>query len=971
MVDAWRQGLHGGALRMRIDSLRTRAAALRMRRIAPRMRVGARRMPDGVMRVRAAAVRVRTMAARKRIRSAFASEKSTRRCSRRYPVPMRSMPRLLLSLAIALIAVPALAQSDPRQYAPDPQVDYTHLKLEIDMQPEDKAFDAVETLRFTTLGVPLERLELDGVGMTIDSVEGEHVDSFRHDGKRLLVRFKQPLEPRSEHEIVFTYRVENPADGMTFALPDEAYPDRPLMVHTQGQPEQNRNWVICHDYPNEFLTTEMVVTVPDGLKVLANGERLAPGKVGFIPPSGEAATQPDGGMNPTLQGNVWHYRMQKPHVTYLMSLVVGEFDVVRDDDWRGRRIEYWVPPGRAEDAERTFGRTKHMLDFFSDKLGEYPWEAYSQSVVYLFGSGGMENTTVTTMYQDCIVDERAAIGSTLDGLVAHELAHQWFGDHTTCRTWAHLWLNEGFATFLDHAWHEAYHGREEYAYEVFTNMRRNAQSDNAEAKYGLVWPEYEEPGNTFRRGVCNPYGKGSAVIHMLREFTGNDDAFWEALKLFQDRHALSDVETDELRQCFEEVTGKSYDRFFQQWVYRPGSPKLDVTYAWNEEAGTVDLTFRQTQPITENTPAFVHDYPVWCVMENGDVKEFTVKLDAARNNATLATGEEPAMVCLDPNNSMISIVDFKLPMAMTLRQAVDGPTPFSRLRAIERLGGIGNRDTTDALFYVLASDDLHWGLRAEAARSLGRIDSADAREMLQIALDNGGVDHPRARLAAVDALGLYKSEAAASALAEFAEDDESLYVEAAALSGLGNQEATDELVQLLLEKTKDNGHGLRVRSAAVRALADLGREEGLQPAMDFADYGTSFRARGNGFAALATLYPSLEAEQKKEVITFLEGLTDDPMPRFASAAIRTLGDTLDADALPHLRRVADSAAPDDLKETARAAIRQIESGDGEPTLLRQLRDRLEALEGDLEASRAERVEKAREGDATTRPASDE
>ena len=858
---------------------------------------------------------------------------------------MRPKHRLLSFLLVAALAAPALAQTDTRNYAPSPQVDYTHLKLEIDMQPTDKALDAVETLSFTTLGTPLDRLELDGVGMSIESVEGEGVESFRHDGERVLVRFTEPLEPRSEHEIVFKYRVQDPADGMTFALPDEAYPDRPLMVHTQGQPEQNRNWVICHDYPNERMTTEMIVTVPDGLKVLANGERLGEGDDG-----------------------VWHYKMQKPHVSYLMSLVVGEFDVVRDDDWRGRRIEYWVPPGRADDAERTFGRTTNMLDFFSDKLGEYPWEAYSQSVVYLFGSGGMENTTVTTMYQDCILDERAAIGSTLDGLVAHELAHQWFGDHTTCNTWAHLWLNEGFATFLDQAWHEHYHGREEYAYEVFTNMRSVAERDDAEAEYGLAFFGYEQPGDTFRRRVSNPYGKGSAVIHMLREAVGDDDAFWEALRLFQERYALQEVESDQLRQVFEEVTGKSFDRFWQQWVYRAGSPRLDVSYAWNEDAGTVDLTFRQTQPITEDAPAFVHDYPVWCVMENGDVKEFTVKLDAARNNATLATGEEPAMVCLDPNNSMISIVDFKLPRAMTLKAATDGPTPFSRLKAIERIGADGSDDAAGTLALALINSDNHWSQRAEVARSLGRLDSASGEKGLSIAVRTL-VDHPRVRLAIVDAISQYTSSEVVPTLLMFANVDESLYVEAAALSGLGNQEATDEIVQLLLEKTKDDGHGLRVRSAAVGALAQLGREEGLQPAMDLADYGTSFRARGGGFSALATLYPSLDAEQQTQVVEFLQGLTDDPMPRFASTAIRTLGDIGNAEAIPHLERLADSAAADDLKETARLAIRQIQSGDSEPSLLRQLRSRIEALEGDLEASRAERVEKATEADASpaTRP----
>ncbi len=861
------------------------------------------------------------------------------------PLGCGLMKRVVLCVLMGLlgsVSVVAAQGVDPatgastRQIPPSPQVDFTHLALDIAMVPTARRFRATERLDFTTLALPLRSLDLDAVGMTIFSVtdaDGNDVD-YRYDDETLTVRFAEPLAPRSKHTLVFDYEVVDPTDGMTFALPDAAYPDRPLMVHTQGQPESNRYWVICHDYPNDRMTTEMKVAVPDGLSVLANGERLAEGENG-----------------------VWHYRMQKPHVSYLMSLVVGDFDIVRADDWRGKRIEYWVPPGRAADAERTFGRTQHMLEFFSDKLGQYPWEAYSQSVVYLFGSGGMENTTVTTMYQDCIVNERAAVGSTLDGLVAHELAHQWFGDHTTCKTWAHLWLNEGFATFLDHAWHESYYGRDEYAYEVFTNMRRNAEADDVAAGNGLVWPYYEQPGDTFRRGVCNPYGKGSAVIHMLREAVGDDDAFWESLKLFQSRYGLSSVESDQLRQCFEEVTGRDFEQFWQQWVYRPGTPKLDIGYSYDADAGVVALTVRQTQDISNATPAFAHDLPVWCVMENGDVRQFTVTLDGKRNNATLATGEEPVMVIVDPNNSLISLVDFSPPLAMTLKQATDGPTPFARLAAIDRLGGVDDDRAVETLAMILNNNDRHWGQRSEAARSLGRMDTAAARQ----ALVDATVDHPMARQNLVSALGEYKHVAAAEALVPYATQDESLYVEAAALSGLGNQKPTNPIVTLLMDETSDTGHGLRVRSAAVESLAKLGVPEALEPSLALADYGTSFRARRNGFVALATLYPTLEDDAKERVRDFLVSRFDDPMPRYRSAAVRALGDTLDTEAVEPLQRLADSAADDELKETARAAIQQIRSGDSEPAMLRELRDRVDELEAGIEAERAERREKAIEG----------
>ena len=189
--------------------------------------------------------------------------------------------------------------------------------------------------------------------------------------------------------------------------------------------------------------------------------------------------------------------------------------------------------------------------------------------------------------------------------------------------------------------------------------------------------------------------------------------------------------------------------------------------------------------------------------------------------------------------------------------------------------------------------------------------------------------------------------------------DDSLYVEAAACVGLGNQRKTDEIVALLVEKTKDDGHGLRVRQAAVGALAELGVPEALQPALDLAAYGTSFRGRGTGIDALAVLYPSLDDDRKEDVRDFLLNLADDPQERHARGAMLALGRTGDNEAVDALRRVADSARPESVTDAARDAVTAIETGD--PEVVRTLRDRLDRLEEAFNAERAERREKAREG----------
>ena len=857
--------------------------------------------------------------------------------------------RLLVALALAL-AIPAAAQDRTpgfdestgraaKRYGPDPQVDYTHLKLDLRMpDPASRSFEVTETLDFQTLALPVQSLRLDAVGQEIRSIkdaEGRSLE-FRHDGQEVVIRFPEPISPGTQKTVIFEYTVRNPSAGITFAIPDEAYPDRPLHIHSQGQPEDNRHWIICHDFPNERMTTEILATVPANLKVLSNGDFQGEADAG------------DGMKR-------WHYSMTKPHVSYLVSLVVGEFDVV-EDEWRGKRVAYWVPPGKAEGVERTFKNTKNMLDFFSDRLGEYPWSAYSQSCVYLFGSGGMENTTVTTLYEDAVFDtEKAAVGNSMDGLIAHEMAHQWFGDHTTCKTWAHLWLNEGFATYLDQVWHEHFHGPDEYAHKVYTNMRSVARADDVTAPAGLYNPYYDDPWENFRRPVSNPYGKGSSVIHMLRQSTGNDDVFWEALRLFQRRHGLSEVEADELRMCFEELTGRDYEAFFRQWVYRPGAPHLDVDYDWDEQAGAVELTFTQTQPIAPDYPAFEGPMAVWTVMKDGSVRRFTVDIAGKETRSQLATDEEPQQVVVNPMNGMLSVLSYSPPLEMTIRQATDGPTAFARLQAIDRLGGSGDSRARGALLSILEDTKRHWGQRDEAAASLGRMDKPEARDALLSALAEG-IEEPRVRRAAVEAVGRYRHPSVAAALLPLAREDASFQVEAAACAGLANQASTDEVVSVLLEKADGQSWAHRVRQAAIAALADLGNPRGIEPAMRLGGYGGPFRARGTGIDALGKLYLGADEAQKAQIREFLLDLTDDPQDRHALAAIRALGATGDKEAVAPLERLAQSSAPAGHRQAAREAIALIGEGGSSSSIVQNLRQRLERLE----AERDEQREKTRD-----------
>src|SRR5208283_332536 len=205
-----------------------------------------------------------------------------------------------------------------------------------------------------------------------------------------------------------------------------------------------------------------------------------------------------------------------------------------------------------------FGRTPDMVSHFSAITGvPYPWSRYSQVVVSDFIFGGMENTTATTMYEHILYDERASIDVTSDDLIAHELAHQWFGDYVTCRDWPEAWLNEGFATFMELVFREKHLGRDEYFYGLKADLDAYLGEAHGRYRRPIVCREYEAPLDLFDRHL---YEKGGVVLHLLRTELG-DSLFWAGIKLYLTRHAHGIVETSDLMRALEDASGRGLGRF--------------------------------------------------------------------------------------------------------------------------------------------------------------------------------------------------------------------------------------------------------------------------------------------------------------------------------------------------------------------------------------------------------------------------
>ncbi|HMG57077.1 MAG TPA: M1 family metallopeptidase, partial [Kofleriaceae bacterium] len=467
------------------------------------------------------------------------------------------------------------------RWAPDRVVDIQHLALALDVDPATRSVTGTATLRCRVIAGDASVVELDAVELTIDRVTvGDAAARFRHDGRKLRVELPEPAAAGAELVIAVGYRGA-PRRGLYFIAPDEAYPDKPVQVWSQGQDEDSRYWFPCFDAPHEKATSELTVTVPAQLFAVSNGTLVS--------------DRTDGDRR-TL-----HWRLDVPHSCYLITLAIGDFATI-ETRWRDVPVVYYVQRGHEAAAARTLARTPEMLEVLSSRFGvPYPYPRYAQVFVADFIFGGMENTTATTLTDQVLLDERAAIDHDVDALVAHELAHQWFGDLVTCRDWGEGWLNEGFATYSEYVWREHHEGRDAADLELDEWAEQYFGEDAGRYRRTIATKYYDEPIDIFDHHL---YEKGGRVLHMLRHALG-DAAFWASLAHYLTKHRHGVVESRDLARAVEDATGRVLDGFFSQWIVDgAGHPELEVAIAWDAGDQLATVTVEQKQKVDARTPVF-------------------------------------------------------------------------------------------------------------------------------------------------------------------------------------------------------------------------------------------------------------------------------------------------------------------------------------------------------------------------------
>ncbi len=746
---------------------------------------------------------------------------------------------------------------------------------------------------------------------------GFEAADYSYDGEKLHVQIPERCALFS---IRVSYRV-TPRRGMYFLEPDEHVQDRPRQVWTQCQDEDARHLFPCHDKPHVKQTTELWVKVPAGYFALSNGELV-----------NAEAEQREG---------VFHWKMNEPHPSYLFTLVAGEFSVIHADA-DGIPLTYYVPKKREDDGKRTFERTPDMVKHFGELLGvRYPWNKYAQVVVSDFIFGGMENTTATTMYEHILLDERASIDLSADDLIAHELAHQWFGDLVTCRDWSHGWLNEGFATFMEHVYREHHLGRDEYDYGVRTDMDTYVGEARSRYKRPIVCQDYEAPIDIFDRHL---YEKGACVLHLLRSELG-DALFWQGVGNYLRRHAKGVVETRDLMRALEEVSGKSLERFFEQWVFRAGHAEVDVKIAYEDGLCLVNVKQHQAPGGSSvgsgdtAAPVFVFDLALDIAIGN-EVRREVRRVDQASHSFAIPVSKRPRYVVADPEQVVLGELSVKAPGDMLRAQLSSAKTARARMLAAEPLSKLDDPPTVKALLEALAHEGEFWGVRAEAADALGKLRSQDAFDALSAHVNT---KHPKVRRAVSKALGNFKTQKAADVLKAKALRDDSYLVEAEAAKALGatrHVSAFDTLVDLLDRPSWADV----VRAGAIEGLANLRDDRALPHVVARTRYGVPTRARRAAIMAI----PKLASDRKARET--LEELLDGADPYLRVDVARAILELGDIKARAALQRQLER----DLDGRVRRRIREVlrELGGGAKREVERLREELDELRkehGDLKA----------------------
>ena len=526
----------------------------------------------------------------------------------------RSILSLLL-IGITTVASHCSADTFPRQ----PGIDAIHYTFRLTLRDDIDEIEGetIVDLRFVQDGVKEFTLDLasaaSGKGMTVSAVTSRGIATkYEHKGDRLRITLDAP--PKSGERRTFTVAYRGvPSAGLRIGK--NRHGDRTFF--SDNWPDKARRWLPTVDHPYDKATSEFIITAPAHYQVVSNGLL-------------EEETDLGDGRRLT------HWKQSVPIASWLNALGVAQFTSHHAGLDKGVPLETWVyPPDRAAAVPALESPGRRVLEFFSEHIGPFPYEKLA-GVQAAGVEGGMELASAI------FYGERSISGRGVDQLVAHEVAHQWFGDAVTERDWDDVWLSEGFATYFALLFLEHDGGRDAFVNGLKRSREIVFNAEKREPKLAIIHDNLADMRRVLNRLV---YEKGGWTLHMLRARLGTP-TFWAGIRAYYGRYRDGNVSSDDFRRVMEETSGQDLGWFFQQWLKRPGSPEINGTWQYRPAEQRIDIELTQVQPgDTYRLPIEIGVF----TEGSPELRIEKIELTERKHHFELKAAKPPASVSLDPN----------------------------------------------------------------------------------------------------------------------------------------------------------------------------------------------------------------------------------------------------------------------------------------------------------------------------------
>lgn len=685
--------------------------------------------------------------------------------------------------------------------------DLAHTGIDIRFSLKERSADGIATLSLHPHYYPVDTVVLDAKGMKIGRVIGADGRplSFRYDSLQLTIKLDKTYTHKDTLHLEIAYTALPYAGGiggsdairedrgLYFVNTDGAEPYQPVQIWTQGETQASSRWFPTFDYPVFRSTFTITMHVPDSFKTLSNGTLVRSVKE-----------------TNSMRADTWN--QDKPISPYLAMMAAGDFAIAKES-WKGKEVSYYVPQEYGPWAKDIFRHTPEMIGFFSDLLGvEYPWDKYSQVVGYNYVSGAMENVSASLFGAFNLKDRRQIEDEKNDYIVAHELFHQWFGDYVTAESWSNLTLNESFADFSEHLWSEHKYGKEarqavwmQGLSKYLTQARRSDPP--------LVRFHYRSQEDMFDRVS---YSKGGLILYYMRQLTG-DEAFFDALQLYLKQNALHSAEATQLRLALEQVTGRDWNWFFNQWYYRGGHPVLDISYQYDDAAAQMTVKIKQAQP--DSVGLYILPLKAQ-ILVGGRATEVSWNISKKEESYTYpyVQGKRPVIVP-DAGHWMPGEIWDRKSAWQWQQQYLYSGDHISKRLALAGCAALKKNDTAQEVFFAALQDQdpflRQMAVNSKDYESNKQLSEAWIGRIVKIAQED---TDSKARSSALNALGTLEDKQYSSII-ELAIQDSSYRVAAAALNALSriNPKRAQEYARNLHPETM-KGNVLLYRAATIIAM---------------------------------------------------------------------------------------------------------------------------------------------------------